>query len=68
MFGAYDVINVLAQLFLARLCEIVISMPLYWLLVRATYVVDGRFLGHFFEMEGSSAHACESCTAPAHSN
>ena len=29
---------------------------------RATYVVDGRFLGHFFwKVEGSSAHTRESC-------
>ena len=29
---------------------------------RATYVVDGRFFGHFFwKVEGSSAHTRESC-------
>ena len=31
---------------------------------RATYVVDGRFFGHFF-LEGGRdcVHTCESCTA-----
>ena len=31
---------------------------------RATYVVDGRFFGHFFwKVEGSSAYTCESRAA-----
>ena len=31
---------------------------------RATYVVDGRFFGHFFwKVEGSSTHTYESCAA-----
>ena len=35
-----------------------------WWLVRATYVVDGWFLGDFFwNVEGSSAHTHESCAA-----
>ena len=35
-----------------------------WWLVRATYVVDGRFFAHFFwKVEGSSAHTRESRAA-----
>ena len=38
-----------------------------WWLVRATYVVDGWFLGHFFwKVAGSCAHTRESCTATVH--
>ena len=41
----------------------------HWWLVRATYVVDGRFFGHFFwKVEGSSAHTHESRVAHVHSN
>ena len=37
---------------------------LYWWLVRATYVIDGWFLGDFFwKVEGSSAHTRESRAA-----
>ena len=36
----------------------------YWWLIRATYVVDGRFFAHFFwKVEGSSAHTRESRAA-----
>ena len=36
----------------------------HWWLVRATYVVDGRFFGHlFWKVEGSSVHTRESRTA-----
>ena len=36
----------------------------FWWLVRATYVVDGRFFAHFFwKVEGSSAHTRESRAA-----
>ena len=36
---------------------------------RATYVVDGRFFGHFFwKVEGSSAHTRESRVAHVHGN
>ena len=39
----------------------------FWWLVRATYVVDGRFFGHFFwKVVGSCAHTHESRTATAH--
>ena len=39
----------------------------YWWLVRATYVVDGRFFGHFFwKVVGSCAHTCESHTRWTH--
>ena len=38
-----------------------------WWLVRATYVVDGRFFGHFFwKVVGSYAHTHESRTATVH--
>ena len=38
-----------------------------WWLVRATYVVDGRFFGHFFwKVVGSCAHTRESRTATVH--
>ena len=43
-----------------------VVLPLSYLLVarRATYVVDGRFFGHFFwKVEGSSAHTRESRAA-----
>ena len=40
---------------------------LHWWLVRATYVVDGRFFGHFFwKVVGSCAHTHESRTATVH--
>ena len=36
---------------------------------RATYVVDGRFFGHFFwKVEGSSVHTHESRVAHVHGN
>ena len=39
----------------------------YWWLVRATYVVDGLFFGHFFlEGGGDSAHTCESRVGAIH--
>ena len=40
-----------------------------WWLVRATYVVDGRFFGHFFcKVVGSCTHTHESRTATVHGN
>ena len=40
-----------------------------WWLVRATYVVDGLFFGHFFwKVEGSCAHTRESHVAHVHGN
>ena len=40
-----------------------------WWLVRATYVVDGLFFGHFFwKVEGSCAHTRESRVAHVHGN
>ena len=42
-------------------------MSANWWLIRATYVVNGRFFGHFFwKVEGSSAHTHESHTAHVH--
>ena len=39
----------------------------FWWLVRATYVVDGRFFGHFFwKVVGSCVHTRESRTATVH--
>ena len=51
-------------LFIVILCA---KYVCYWWLVRATYVVDGRFFGHFFwKVVGSCAYTCESCTATVH--
>ena len=45
------------------------SLVLHWWLVRATYVVDGWFFGHFFwKVEGSSAHTHESRAAHMQDN
>ena len=45
-----------------------ISWTIWWL-VRATYVVDGLFFGHFFwKVEGSCVHTRESRVAHLHGN
>ena len=52
-----------------RIYFVELEKSYYWWLVRATYVVDGRFLGHFFwKVEGGSAHTRESRVTHVHSN